>query len=166
MATTELLLLKPVESLGHEGEQITVKAGYARNYLLPRGIAVHVTRSNKKQIEALQARREARLSRELDGAQRLGERIETISLAISVKTGPGGKLFGSVTALDLQSRLAEQGVELDRKQIQLNAPIKTLGQHTTTLKLHPEVSIDFSFEVVSENPVEEIEGAQAEDSKD
>ncbi|MCC5805026.1 MAG: 50S ribosomal protein L9 [Opitutales bacterium] len=155
MATSQLLLVQPVEGLGDEGDQVTVRAGYARNYLLPRKIAVPVTRANRKQMEVLKLRAEQRRAKELEGAQKVAARLETINIAFAVKTGPGGKMFGSVTAQDLIDRLAEEGVQLDRKQLSLYSPVKTLGKHETTIKLHAEVSVDFAFEVVSENPIEE-----------
>jgi large subunit ribosomal protein L9 len=161
MATTELLLLKPIEDLGNEGDQVSVKSGYARNYLLPRNLAVPVTRANKKQIEVLQARRDERLRKELEGANELKGKIEKVSVAIAVKTGPGGKVFGAVTAQNLIERLAEDGIELDKKQVSLHTPAKSLGKHTTRIRLHPEVSVDFEFEIVSENPIEEEGEAEA-----
>lgn len=161
MATTELLLLQPVENLGNEGETVTVRAGYARNFLLPRGVAIPVTRSNRKQIESLARARETRLAKELEGATAIAGRLAETRIAIAVKTGPGGRLFGSVTAADLLARLAEDGIELDRRTVQLAQPIKTLGKHEVKIKLHPEVVVDFEFEVVSENPIEETEEAAA-----
>lgn len=155
MATSQLLLIQPVEGLGDEGDQVTVRTGYARNYLLPRKIAVPVTRANRKQMEVLKLRAEQRRAKELEGARNVATRLESTNIAFAVKTGPGGKMFGSVTAQDLIDRLAEAGVILERKQLSLYTPVKTLGKHETTIKLHPEVSVDFSFEVVSENPIEE-----------
>ncbi len=160
MANSELLLLKPVEDLGNEGDTVNVKVGYARNYLLPNGLAIPVTRSNRKQIEALRTRAEKRKISELDQAKALGEKLGTIQIVFAVKTGPGGKMFGSVTAQDLIARIAENGVELEKKQVNLYTPVKSLGKHTTRVRLHPEVSIDFDFEVVSENPIEEEETEQ------
>ena len=160
MATTQLLLIKPVEDLGHEGEQVTVKAGYARNYLLPRGIAIPVTRANKKQMEVLRARSEARLRSELESAQAKAAKLESIKVALAVKTGPGGKVFGAVTAQDLINRLAEEGVELEKKQISLHTPARSLGKHSTRVRLHAEVVVDYEFEIVSENPIEESAEAQ------
>ena len=151
MAKQALLLLKPIKNLGNEGEQVRVKNGYARNYLLPRRFAVPITRANRKQVEALQARREERLRKERTGAEALAEKIKALAVEIPVKTGPSGKLFGSITAIECQRRLEAEGIVLDRKQIQLAQPIKTLGEHAVTLKLHAEVSVDFSFTVVSEN---------------
>src|ERR1017187_4538070 len=98
MAHTEVLLIKPVDGLGGEGDQVKVRAGYARNYLLPRGIAVPLTSSNRKQVEALKKRRAMREAQELTGAQELATKLEKTALAFAVKTGEGGKMFGAVTA--------------------------------------------------------------------
>lgn len=160
MANAELLLLQPVENLGSEGDTVTVKTGYARNFLLPRGLAIPVTRANRKQIEALKDRAEKRRASELESAQQLAARLETIQIVFAVKTGPGGKMFGAVTAQDLVSRIAEEGVELDKKQVSLYTPVKSLGKHTTRIRLHEEVSLEFEFEVVSENPIDEGEGEE------
>jgi large subunit ribosomal protein L9 len=157
MANAELLLLQPVEDLGNEGDTVTVKAGYARNYLLPNGLAIPVTRSNKKQIEALRDRAEKRRASELESAQAVQAKLEGIQIVFAVKTGPGGKMFGSVTAQDLIEKIAESGLELDKKQVSLYTPVKSLGKHTTRIRLHPEISVNFDFEVVSENPIEEEE---------
>lgn len=163
MANAELLLLQPVEYLGDEGDTITVKSGYARNFLLPRGLAVPVTRANRKQMEALRTRAERRRADELQEAKALATKLEGINIAFAVKTGPGGKMFGSVTAQDLLNRLAESGVEIDKKQVNLYTPVKGLGKHTTRIRLHPEVVVDFEFEVVSENPIEEDGESDSED---
>src|SRR6056297_15946 len=100
MANSELLLLQPVENLGNEGDTVSVKSGYARNFLLPRGIAIPVTRSNRKQIESLRDRADKRRASELENAQATAAKLEPINIAFAVKTGPGGKMFGSVTAQD------------------------------------------------------------------
>ena len=155
MTTKNILLLKPIEGLGHEGEEVKVKAGYARNYLLPRKLAIPMTLANRKQMEALQKAREVRLAKEISGAEETAALIGKAHIAIPVKTGPGGKLFGSVTSMDLQKRLAEDGIEIERKHIHLYNPVKALGKHTTRIKLHADVSVDLEFEVVSENPIEE-----------
>ncbi len=155
MAKREVLLLTPIENLGEEGEKVEVRAGFARNYLLPRKLAVPMNEANRKQMEALERARGIRLATELTSAEELAARLRELHIAIPVKTGPGGRLFGSVTAADLRNRLAAEGVEIDRKNIAIFNPIKTLGKHTTTIKLHPEVKVDLEFEVVSENPIEE-----------
>lgn len=133
MAHTDVLLLKQVERLGGEGEQVSVKAGYARNFLFPKKYAMPVNRANKKQIEALIKAREAREAREKSEAEQLAEKIAGVSIAIAVKTGEGGKMFGSVTAQDLIERLAKEGIELEKRQLQLQ-PVKELGKHTASGK--------------------------------
>lgn len=155
MATTDIYLLEPVENLGHEGDRVTVKAGYARNFLLPRNKAIPLNKGNRKYIESLQSRKAERLRQEREHAEAVLAKLETVSIAISVKTGEGGKLFGSVTANDLIDRLKEEGVELDKKQLNLYTPVKTLGKHSTKIKLHPEISYELEWEVVSENPIDQ-----------
>lgn len=161
MAHQELLLLEPIENLGNEGDQVSVRAGYARNFLLPHGKAIPVTRANKKQVEALRKRAEQRLATLLENAQKQAAKLETISIAFAVQTGPGGKMFGSITAQDLIKRLAEEGVQLEKKQVNLYTPVKSLGRHSTKVRLHEDVSVEFEFEVVSENPIEDEAGETA-----
>ncbi|GAB1488490.1 50S ribosomal protein L9 [Opitutaceae bacterium] len=155
MAHTEILLLKPVDGLGGEGDQVKVRAGYARNFLLPQGVAAPLTKANKKQVEALKKRRAEREAAEYSGAQELAKKIEKASLAFAVKTGEGGKMFGAITAADIHAKLTEAGVEIDRRKIHLHTPVKILGKHEVKIKLHPEVTVDLSFDVVSENPIVE-----------
>lgn len=161
MAYSEVLLVKPVEGLGGEGDQVKVRAGYARNFLLPRNIAVPLTTANRKQVESLKKRRAIREAEELGGAQELAKKLEKTSLAFAVKTGEGGKMFGAITATDIHGKLSAAGIEIDRKRIHLHTPVKTLGQHTVKVKLHPEVAVELSFDVVSENPID----APAEEKK-
>jgi large subunit ribosomal protein L9 len=166
MANNEVLLLKPVDGLGGEGDQVKVRAGYARNFLFPREIAVPVTKSNRKQVEALKARRAAREAHELSGAQELGRKLEKFRFdAFVVKTGEGGKMFGAITAADIHERLAAAGFEIERKRIHLFNPIKALGQHAVKVKLHADVTVDVSFDVVSENPIETAPAAAAEPAR-
>ena len=153
MAHHEVLLLKPVENLGAEGDQVKVRAGYARNYLLPRSIAVPLTSSNRKQIEALKKRRGEREAHELSGAQAIAALIEKTRIAFAVKTGEGGKMFGAVTANDIHDKLAQAGLDIEKRKILLNTPVKELGQHTVKIKLHADVAVDLNFDVVSENPI-------------
>jgi large subunit ribosomal protein L9 len=153
MAHHEVLLLKPVENLGAEGDQVKVRAGYARNYLLPRSIAVPLTSSNRKQIEALKKRRGEREAHELSGAQAIAALIEKTRIAFAVKTGEGGKMFGAVTTNDIHDKLAQAGLDIEKRKILLNTPVKALGQHTVKIKLHADVSVDLNFDVVSENPI-------------
>lgn len=162
MATSEVLLIEPVEGLGGEGDQVTVKAGFARNFLLPTKKAIPVNRSNRKQIEALKARRAQREAKNLEDAKVQGEKLSGTQFGIAVKTGESGRMFGAVTTIHIQEKLAEAGFEIDRKKIHLEQPIKELGAHTFTVKLHPEVEVEVKIDVVSENPIVENEDADAE----
>lgn len=159
MAFTQILLIKPVAKLGGEGEEVKVRAGYARNFLFPQKIAIPVTKANRKQIEALNAARERREAQELEEARQVAEKIGSARVALAMKTGEGGKMFGAVTAVHLQEKLQEAGLEVDRKAIQLAQPIKELGSHTVEVRLHPEVSAELSFDIVSENAIVENEDA-------
>lgn len=154
MANSEILLLKPVEGLGGEGDQVKVRAGYARNYLLPRGFAAPVTVANRKQVDALKRRRAERESLELNGAQELAKKLEKASFAFAVKTGEGGKMFGAITGNDVHDKLTAAGFSIDKKRILLHTPVKTLGKHTVNVKLHADVTVELAFDVVSENPIE------------
>jgi len=154
MANHEILLLKPVDGLGAEGDQVKVRAGYARNYLLPQGKAVPLTVANRKRVEALKKARGLREVQELDGAQVLAKQIQKVGIAIAVKTGEGGKLFGAVTSNDIHEKLVAAGITIEKRRIHLGDPIKTLGKHEVKIKLHAEVSVDLSIDVVSENPIE------------
>ena len=156
MATSEVLLVKPVDGLGGEGDQVKVRAGYARNYLLPRKIAVPLNAANRKHVDALKKRRAEREATELSGAQELAKKLEKTSLAFAVKTGEGGKMFGAITATDIHDKLAASGITLEKKKILLHTPVKTIGQHTVKVKLHADVSIELPFDVVSENPIEPV----------
>ncbi len=154
MANHEILLLKPVDGLGAEGDQVKVRAGYARNYLLPQGKAVPLTVANRKRVEALKKARGLREVQELDGAQALAKQIQKVGIAIAVKTGEGGKLFGAVTSNDIHEKLVAAGITIEKRRIHLGDPIKTLGKHEVKIKLHAKVSVELSIDVVSENPIE------------
>ncbi|MEO6875737.1 MAG: 50S ribosomal protein L9 [Opitutaceae bacterium] len=153
MATSEILLVKPVDGLGGEGDQVKVRAGYARNYLLPRGIAVPLTGANRKQVEALKKRRAVRETDELSGAKELASKLEKTNLAFAVKTGEGGKMFGAITGTDIHDKLAADGFTIEKRRILLHTPVKALGKHTVKVKLHPDVTVELNFDVVSENPI-------------
>src|ERR1051325_9405382 len=116
MAHTEILLIKPVEGLGGEGDQVKVRAGFARNFLFPRKIAVKLTGANRKQVDSLKKRRAEREQTELNGAQDVAKKLEKTSLAFAVKTGEGGRMFGAITANDLHDKLAASGFEIDKKR--------------------------------------------------
>ena len=166
MATNQVLLLQPIQGLGAEGDTVTVRAGYARNFLLPRKIALPITHANKKQMESLLKAREAREVQELDAARELAAKISSTTIAVAVKTGEGGKMYGAVTANDLIIRLKEEGIELVKKQLSLPAPVKDLGSHTVAVKLHSEIVAELKFEVVSENPIEVVEDDTAAEEEE
>jgi large subunit ribosomal protein L9 len=165
MANSEILLVKPVENLGGEGDQVKVRAGYARNYLLPRGIAVPLNGANRKRVESLKKRRAERELHELTGAQELAKKLEKTSLAFAVKTGEGGRMFGAITANDIHDKLVAAGLTIEKKRIHLHTPVKTLGQHTVKIKLHTDVTVELTFDVVSENPIEPVAPVQSEAKK-
>ena len=142
MAHTEVLLLKPVEGLGGEGDQVRVRAGYARNFLRPQKLAAELTQANRKHVDALKKRRGEREATELTGAQELAGKLGKLTLAFAVKTGEGGKMFGAITAADLHAKIAEAGVTLDKRKLHLHTPVKTLGKHEVKVKLHPDVSVE------------------------
>ena len=154
MATNQVLLLQPIQGLGDEGDTVIVRAGYARNFLLPRRIALPVTQANRKQVDALLKAREARQTKEMEAAREMSAKISKVGIAIAVKTGEGGKMFGAVTANHLIERLKDEGIELSRKQLALPSPIKELGSHAIPVRIHNGIEAELRFEVVSENPIE------------
>jgi large subunit ribosomal protein L9 len=117
-------------------------------------MAVPLTGANRKRVEALKKARGLREAKELTGAQALAKQIEKAGIAIAVKTGEGGKLFGAVTTQDIHDKLTAAGITVEKRRIHLGQPIKTLGKHEVKIRLHPEVSVELSFDVVSENPIE------------
>ncbi len=153
MAHSEVLLLKPVDNLGGEGDQVRVRAGYARNFLLPRKLAAPLTQANRKHVDSLKQRRATREAAELSGAQELAAKLAKLTIAFAVKTGEGGKMFGAITASDLHAKITEAGITLDKRKVHLATPVKTLGKHEVKIKLHAEVSVELAFDVVSENPI-------------
>lgn len=163
MAHKQVLLVKPVKGLGHEGEAVKVKAGYARNYLFPQGAALPVNRGTKRQLEVLAKRRDERLSRELTEAKALAERMAAMVLTTTVKVGEDGKPHGSVTNMEIHKALKAQGIEVDRHVIKTGEAIKTLGEHTVTVKIHADVVAELKINVVSDAPVEKAE--KKEDGK-
>lgn len=154
MSKTEVLLIQPVSNLGNEGDVVSVALGYARNFLIPEKKALPVTHANKKRIEALLQAREQRLMNEYSEAEVLANKIQKLSIAIAVKTGDNGRMFGAVTAQHVLEKILESGIAIDKKAVSLSAPIKVLGKQTARIKLHSKVVFEISFEVVSENPIQ------------
>ncbi len=169
MANSDILLLEAINGLGSEGDTVSVRAGYARNFLFPRKLAIPVNQGNRKQIESLKVAKEKRVAEELEASKSLAEKIEQTNISIAVKTGDNGKMFGSVTSADILTRLEEENVLLEKKQLNVAQPIKDLGSHKIQVKLNSEIEATFNLEIVSENPIipeSEVEEANEEDSQD
>jgi large subunit ribosomal protein L9 len=146
----ELILREDVKSLGKAGELVRVKPGYARNFLLPQGLAYEATEGNKKRIAGETRARNTRLASEKTEAEAIAGRLGALNLTLRGKAGEEGKLFGSVTAQDIAAALESAGHAVDRRKIELEHPIKTLGAHTVAVRLHPEVHAEVQLTVVPE----------------
>jgi large subunit ribosomal protein L9 len=153
MAHTRILLREDVDDLGARGEIVRVRAGYARNYLLPRKLAVEATSSNVKQIEGERAALLKKEASERTTAEGQAEQISKLVLEFKRKSGEQGALYGSVTSMDIAESLKERGYEIDRHRLHLREPIKRLGEFSVPLRLHREVSIDLQVKVVPEGEV-------------
>jgi large subunit ribosomal protein L9 len=146
----QVILKERLEHLGNAGDVVTVKPGYARNYLVPKGLAYEANEANLKRI-AREREVAARQEAEAVGAARESAKaIEGLSVTFTARAGEEGKLFGSITSSDIAEKLAEQGVEIDRRQIQLDEPIKALGVFTVAIRLHAEVRPELKVWVVKD----------------
>ncbi|MCX6885739.1 MAG: 50S ribosomal protein L9 [Verrucomicrobiota bacterium] len=153
MAKTEVILTHNIVGLGAESDHIKVAAGYARNYLIPQGLAVPLTGVNKRRLESLKQRRAEREAHELNTMSELGKSISKLLCLISIKTGEDGKMFGTVTSGMIADQLKTQfDITLDKKKINLEAPIRVLGDHDVELRLHADVNSTLKVRVVSTNP--------------
>ncbi|MDR2664212.1 MAG: 50S ribosomal protein L9 [Puniceicoccales bacterium] len=153
MAMSEILLLEPIAGLGEEGECVRVRAGYARNFLVPRKKALVFSAANRNRIGAIVRRREERQRREREEAEALARQFDGLRIVVAVRTGENGKMFGSVTAMDLEKELAEKGLAVAREHIQLEQPLRELGQHGVDIRLRQGVRTTLAVEIVSENPI-------------
>jgi large subunit ribosomal protein L9 len=146
----EVILREDVKTLGQAGEMVRVKPGYARNYLLPQGLAFEATEGNKKRIAAESKARATRDQAERTEAQKVASTLSAVNLNLSGKAGEEGKLFGSITSQDVADALARAGHTVDKRRIELEHPIKTVGEHAVTIRLHPEVHAQLRVSVVAE----------------
>ena len=146
----EVILREDVRTLGKAGQMVRVKPGYARNFLLPQGLAYEATPGNKKRIEAEARARAVRLTAEKGDAEAEQARLASAVISFTRKAGEEGKLFGSITGQDVADALAAQGHAVDRRKLELDHPIKTVGEHTVRIRLHPEVHADVRVTVVAE----------------
>ena len=154
MAKTEVILTQHIAGLGGESDQVKVAAGYARNYLLPQGVAIPVSSGNKRRLEALRQRRAEREAHEYNTMSELSKSITKLTCLLKVKTGDDGKMFGSVTNGAIADELKNQfEIILDKRKIHLDQPIKTLGEFQIELRLHPEVKATLKVKVESSNPL-------------
>jgi large subunit ribosomal protein L9 len=146
----EVILREHVDNLGQRGDVVKVADGYARNYLLPRKLALTVTESNRKQIERERKVAEARETEERQTAEAFASRLAQIELSIARRVGETEALYGSVTSADIADALAAKGLDVERRKIQLDEPIKQLGEFTVPVKLHRDVTGQVKLSVVKE----------------
>ena len=153
MAHTKVLLREDVDDLGARGEIVRVRAGYARNYLLPRNLAVEATAGNVKGIESERAALLKKEAKERASAESQSAQMSSLDLEFKRKAGEQGALYGSVTSMDIAEALRERGYEIDRHRIHLREPLKRVGEYTVPIRLHREVSIDLKIRVAPEGEV-------------
>ena len=145
----KLILTQEVTGLGAPGDVVEVKDGYGRNYLVPRGLAIVWTRGGEKTIESIKKARDSRAVRDADHAAEVKAKLEGSTFQVKVRAGEGGRLFGAVTTGDIASAIADAGAEVDKRTIVVANPIKSLGAHTITVKVHDDVEAQVSLNVVS-----------------
>jgi large subunit ribosomal protein L9 len=147
----KLILTQEVSGLGAPGDVVEVAGGYGRNYLVPRGLAMRWTRGAEKQIELIQRARSAREIRGLGDAREAASRLASLQVRLPARAGGGGRLFGSVSPADIAAAVkAAGGPELDRRRIEIKNPIRTVGAHQVSVRLHPEVTATLDVEVVGD----------------
>jgi large subunit ribosomal protein L9 len=165
MSQTEVILTAHIPSLGAEADVIKVRRGYARNFLIPRGMAHEVTPASLRMTDSLKARRAEREAQELNEANDLAKRLGKVKLAFVLETGESGKAFGAITAKDIADRLkAESGHDIDRHLIVLDRPIKETGDFTVNLRLHPDVQTSLKFSVTSKNARPSEAGGESDEA--
>ena len=147
----DIILLKDLDKVGDKYQIVNVKDGYGRNYLIPQKMAVIANAANLKKLEDIKAKEEAEIAARLSEFQEIAQQLEGKTLTIGAKSGTSGKIFGSITSIQISNALAEQlNLEIERRKISLPEDIKTLGTYTAVLNLHPEVDSKIDFEVVAE----------------
>jgi large subunit ribosomal protein L9 len=145
-----VVLRADVEHLGTKGDLVEVADGYARNFLVPRGLAIKATKGIVAQAEAMRRSRAAKESRDREGAEAVAARLAATTLEVKARAGEGGRLFGSVTSSDLADALrAQLGIEVDRRRVELDEPIKSIGSAEVPVRLHPDVTATLKVEVVA-----------------
>ncbi len=145
----KLILTQEVTGLGSAGDVVEVKDGYGRNFLIPRGFGIRWTRGGEKTIESIKKSRDARSVRDADHATQVKATLEASTFNVKVRAGEGGRLFGAVTAADIAAAIVEGGGEVDKRTIMVGNPIKSLGAHTVTVRVHDDVEAKVTLNVVS-----------------
>jgi large subunit ribosomal protein L9 len=145
----KLILTNEVTNLGSPGDIVDVRDGYGRNYLLPRNYAIRWTKGAAKQVESIKAAREAHAIHDLEEAKSVKGNLENAPINVPVRAGEGGRLFGAVTVADIAEALASAGAKVDKRRIEVGNPIKALGTHTISVRVHPEVSATVKLNVVA-----------------
>jgi large subunit ribosomal protein L9 len=156
MANAQVILKEKIEGLGAEADVVKVRAGYARNFLIPQGKAYEATRANLRHVENLKSARAQREAVELEGAKELATKISKLRPKFTLELGQGGKAFGSVTSLDIHKELEAAGIKIDRHAIELEKPIKKSGKSDVIVRVHPEVTTILTINVEANG--EEQEG--------
>ena len=146
----ELILKEDVENLGFKDDLVKVKNGYGRNFLIPNGLAMLATESNKKVLAEKIKQSQNKQKQAIEEAQKIIKKLEKLELKISAKSLEGDKLFGSITSAEISKELAENGLEIEKKYIQLTSNIKKIGTYNVSVRLHREVKFDMTFEVIKE----------------
>ncbi len=146
----KVILVKDVKDLGKKGQAVEVSEGYARNFLIPRGLVVLATDSAVRSMEQEKQAKDKRKEREQLGAKKLAEKMKDITLNITARAGEGGRIFGSVTSADIASALAKQGVKIDKRKIELKDPIKVVGTYEVSVRVYQEVVTKITVEVTGE----------------
>lgn len=147
----KVILTNDIKGTGKKGDIVNVAEGYARNYLFPKKLAIEATGANLKEIDRQKAILDRKKADEREKARQLAERLQNLTVTIPVKTGEGGRLFGSITSKDISEALEKKhGITVDKKKIELKSPLKTLGVHPIVLKLHPEVTVTLSIKITTE----------------
>ena len=147
----EIILLKDVDNVGDKHEIVTVRDGFGRNYLIPQKLAIIANKSNRARLDELRKQEANREAKMLDHYQELASRLKDMVLKIGAKAGTTGKIFGSVTSIQIIQALKEQfDIEIERKKVDMPDEVKEIGTYTATLNLHPEVRTALTFEVVQE----------------
>lgn len=163
----EVILTEDIAKLGHAGDLVRVKDGYARNFLLPRGKALLATRGRVSDLEHKRRVVEEKQRKEVAGLEQVARRISELSLEFEARAGEEGKLFGSVTNADIAGRLAEQGLEVDRRKIELPEPIKQVGEYDVSVRLHREVTAQIAVKVTAlDAPPPEAEESEEPDGSE